>query len=330
MRRSVALAMLATLALGVTAQELPTAEELLARSIAYHDPEGVWNSTYLRLTGQYTAPDGQPEGSETWMIIDNLNGSFEYMLTIGGVEARAYVRGDECTVYYNGQLVTEEDSLPCSRLQDIRNQNLYLIGVPMKLRDAGTIVHPTASRTTFMGQEVLAIDVTYEPEVGREIWRFYFDPDTAALVGFRAHRESLEQGETVALDGELVIGSLRIPKTRLWYQNRDLDTLVSIETLRGVGNTPERTRGISELGHTFTEKNDTWWRMSYRFTVDNRSTEPLAGTVCARAVDADRVTIDEDRVRVNVNPGQSKEYTGFMLVRVPGARNVTALAVVPC
>ena len=41
MRRSVALAMLATLALGVTAQELPTAEELLARSIAYHDPEAL-------------------------------------------------------------------------------------------------------------------------------------------------------------------------------------------------------------------------------------------------------------------------------------------------
>ena len=143
------------------------------------------------------------------------------------------MRGDECTVYYNGQLVTEEDSLPCRRLQTIRNQNLYLIGVPMKLRDAGTIVHPTASRTTFMGQEVFAIDVTYEPEVGRDNWRFYFDPDTAALVGFRVG-ESLGPGETVALDGELVIGSLRIPKTRLWYTNPDLDTLASTETLRGV------------------------------------------------------------------------------------------------
>jgi hypothetical protein len=98
-----------------------------------------------------------------------------------------------------------------------RDTALYLTGVPMKLRDRGTIVHPTTTRTTFMGHEVFAIDVTYEPEVGDVNWRFYFDPDTAALVGFRFHRESLDDGEYAALEGEVVAGSLRIPKTRRWY-----------------------------------------------------------------------------------------------------------------
>ena len=58
LKQILALALLAALPLGVDAQEESPAERLLSRSIAYHDPEGVWDDSILRLAVSWTDPDG--------------------------------------------------------------------------------------------------------------------------------------------------------------------------------------------------------------------------------------------------------------------------------
>jgi len=58
--------------------------------------------------------------------------------------------------------------------------------------------------------------------VGKDIWYFYFDKKTVALIGYRFyHDESKNDGEYITLDGEEIIQGIRIPKNRKWYYNKD-------------------------------------------------------------------------------------------------------------
>jgi len=92
----------------------------------------------------------------------------------------------------------------------------------MKLRDPGTIIAPTVWTETINGSEYLKIKVTYDPEVGGDIWYFYFDPDTYALSAYRFyHDESANDGEYILLEGEEIHSGIRFPAKRSWYINAD-------------------------------------------------------------------------------------------------------------
>ena len=44
--------------------------------------------------------------------------------------------------------------------------------------------------------EVVQLRATYDPEVGEDIWDFFFDPETYALVGYRFFRDEAARGGT--------------------------------------------------------------------------------------------------------------------------------------
>ena len=71
-------------------------------------------------------------------------------------------------------------------------------------------------------REVLALKVTYDAAVGEDIWYFYFNPETYAMVGYRFyHDEAANDGEYIVLEGMEIQNGLRIPKNRTWYTNAD-------------------------------------------------------------------------------------------------------------
>jgi len=73
--------------------------------------------------------------------------------------------------------------------------------------------------------------VTYDPEVGDDIWYFYFHPETYALVGYRFyHNESANDGEYILFSGELESYGIRIPQTRKWYTHKE-DKYLGADTL---------------------------------------------------------------------------------------------------
>ena len=106
----------------------------------------------------------------------------------------------------------------------------------MKLRDPGTRIDPQVLDTEFSGEPALALRVTYDPDVGSDIWYVYFDPTTSALVGYRFYYdEEANDGEYIELEGEVEGAGLRIPKARTWYTHGDnrllgTDTLTRIES----------------------------------------------------------------------------------------------------
>jgi hypothetical protein len=209
-------------------------EKVLARSIDYHDPEGLWGREPLRLSFEESRPDGSMR--KTKVLIDSHHERFEWWSESGDDILEGSLVGEECTVRLNGSIEIpnakrEKHRLDCQRVILYRDYYTYLWGLPMKLRDPGTRLGPEIRETDFHGQPVLSLRVNYDPEVGGDTWYFYFDPDSAALVGYRFyHDEAANDGEYIVLEGEVKSGSLRLPKARTWYTHGD-ERLLGTDTL---------------------------------------------------------------------------------------------------
>ncbi len=213
-----------------------SAPELLNRSISFHDPDSKWNEIKMDLVIHMEGPGRTMRPSK--VVIDNKNGTFELRQITGGREMVWMVDNkDTCSflVDYREPLSqAEADSLNLTndRARRMRNYYSYLYGLPMKLRDEGTIIAPEVQQTTFNEKDVLALKVTYDEAVGSDVWYFYFNPDTYAMEGYRFyHDESINDGEYITLEGMSIENGIRIPRDRAWYVNKD-DRLLAIDYLK--------------------------------------------------------------------------------------------------
>lgn len=217
-------------------QSLPTAEAVLKASIQYHDPKGVWAKEAFQLSLRESRADGSAR--ETTIRLDNKTGAFELSQKREDHLLFRSIKGDQCETKLDGSTeISEEDRkkhrLTCDYNRNMSNYYTYLYGLPMKLRDPGTIIHETIQVKNFQGKELLEIKVTYDPEVGKDTWYFYFDPSSYALKGYRFyHDESKNDGEYITLAGEERIGKLRLPKVRKWYTHQE-DKLLGTDELVG-------------------------------------------------------------------------------------------------
>ena len=225
----VLLIILPGICLQVTAQELPDAQELLDRSIAYHDPDGVWyqrNHTIEVISKRPTAAD-----RISTVYLHHTVPVFGLDMQRDGHMIKTTLRDGACTATIDGSSeFTKEQGdmyrLSCEGITRWRDYHGYMLGLPMKLKDPGTIVDSEVQRTTFMDREVLSLRITYDTEVGADIWYMYLDPGTYALVGTRFyHDESKNDGEYIILEGEIEHAGIRLPKVRKWYYNNNAEYL---------------------------------------------------------------------------------------------------------
>lgn len=218
-----------------------SAEQLLERSMAFHDPDDNWNKSRFTLVVDMQIPGRPVRSSE--IVIDNEKGTFDLSVVQGGNLLQWSVDGldsAEMKVNFRAPNQAEADSLSLTtdRARRWRNYYCYLYGLPMKLTDDGTNIEEGVMETTFMGKPVLALKATYDEQVGKDTWYFYFNPDTYAMVGYRFyHDEAQNDGEYIVLEGMSIHNGLRIPKDRSWYTNAEnkllgTDYLVSMEVER--------------------------------------------------------------------------------------------------
>lgn len=210
--------------------------QLLDKSVAYHDPQNEWAQTPTVIKLYESRPGGSYRRSQVMMeegnerfILQQIRGRNEI--------TRAY---DEtgCTFSLDGRTegFTPEEvrqhRLSCEDGVVYRDYYTYLWGLPMKLRDPGTIIEEKVYQVDFFGQELLEMKVTYSEEVGGDIWYFYFHPETYALSGYRFyHDEAANDGEYILLEDEAAVGSLKLPAKRHWYTHGDRKYLGSDEIL---------------------------------------------------------------------------------------------------
>lgn len=214
------------------------AAQLVNRSIAFHDPEGAWGSRAIEMVWFGTGSDGGERVS-----VDLGFGSDESDFSLSGRYAGSSIEyevsGEDWAATVDGDGSPDEETLARMRLDREdgvfwRSYYGFLAGLPMKIADPGTRLVPEVAETTFEGRDVHAVRVTYDPEVGGDTWYFYFDADTAELVGCRFyHDESANDGEYITFDGLVEGGGLRLPRYREWYTNAG-DRFLGSDEIRSV------------------------------------------------------------------------------------------------
>ncbi|NHF60420.1 hypothetical protein FK220_013785 [Flavobacteriaceae bacterium TP-CH-4] len=199
--------------------------ELLERAIQYHDPNNEWISFQGILSITMKTPDQKERISD--IVIDLPKQYFKLTAIKEGVRLDQTLDKGKCTLALNGSSTfSDEDAkthrLTCERANMMKDYYTYLYGLPMKLKDPGTIIDPNVQTKIFKDKEYLVLKVSYDEEVGKDTWYFYFDPGTYAMEGYQFfHDESKNDGEYIVLDGIEEVSTIKMPKTRAWYFNKD-------------------------------------------------------------------------------------------------------------
>jgi hypothetical protein len=222
--KKICLLLLMILPLYLLAQSF-TASQLLEKTIQYHDPNDNWDTFNSTLKfGQETPDDSN---AFRWAHINNTEGSFAFWQEKEEGKIKHFIKDNVCEHTVAGKADFSEETakkykLNCKRTQLWRDYYTYLYGLPMKLKDSGTLLSDAVLDTTFMDKSCWAISITYDEEVGKDKWYFYLDKSTFALIGYRFfHDESKNDEEYIVLKEEAIVQGVRIPKVRSWYYNLD-------------------------------------------------------------------------------------------------------------
>ena len=215
------------------------AEELLRRTIAFHDPSGRWMQSTFQFDIKSTYADGRARVRKS--RVNFATGAYEQNQEVEGRRVRMAVTNGNCAIEVDGQRDVPPDfaqkhRLSCERAKLFRNYISYLWGLPMKLKDPGTRLDPKVETGTFRGEKVRVLTVRYEPSTGTDVWRFYIRERTAEMIGY-AFEKADGKGEYIVLEGIQVLSNgARIPRVRKWYETKGdvflgSDVLLSADVL---------------------------------------------------------------------------------------------------
>jgi hypothetical protein len=201
-----------------------TGSQLLEKAIEYHDPNGNW----AKFSGTFNVTMKTPTKSDRNSII-SLDLPNEYFNLFAAQDKTSYqytLQDQKCNINFNGRIATEKEktanNLSCERAKMYQDYYTYLYGLPMKLKDAGTIIHEKVALKKFKEKNYLVLKVSYEKEVGEDTWYFYFDKNSFQLKRYQFfHDESKNDGEYIVLKNELNVNGIFMPKDRSWYYNKD-------------------------------------------------------------------------------------------------------------
>ena len=218
--------------------------DLLKKTIAWHDPKNNWGKLKARLYLTNTSSEGKEKNFE--LEFDNKTGYFCYISKQDNKEiVKGFSQGKEFFLVDGSKDFSVEDikkyKLTAESVKGIRNFYGYLYGLPMKLTDAGVNLSDTVANEEMNGKTYPTIHVSYDPAVGKDNWFFYCDSETGALRAYRFNHGTAGSGEYILLEEELNVNGVRLPKIRKWYLNKDnkylgTDNLIKAEKLTAYRN----------------------------------------------------------------------------------------------
>lgn len=134
--------------------------ELLEKAIKYHDPNNNW----LSFNGIFNVTMETPNNLNriTKIVINLPKEHFYLKAKRNNVTTEYNLNKNECSITLNGKTnLTDEElkakNLSCKRAHLFKNYYIYLYGLPMKLKDKGTIIDNKVEQKTFKGKNLFGI-----------------------------------------------------------------------------------------------------------------------------------------------------------------------------
>jgi len=211
-------------------QEQFTSKQLLDKAIKYHDSNNKWETFNGTFNVTMETPNNSNRNSK---IIINLPEERFYLRAKKDTLITVYdINKTKCSISLNDKTNLSDDvlkahNLSCERANLYKNYYTYLYGLPMKLKDEGTIIDNRVEQKIFKGKEYLVLKVTYDEAVGSDVWYFYFNPKTYAMEVYQFFKTDesgaikKDSGEYILLTNEVVVNGIKMPKNRAWYYNKD-------------------------------------------------------------------------------------------------------------
>jgi len=206
-----------------------TSNEILDKSIQYHDPNGTWNSFTGGFTVEMTTPNASKRTSV--ILIDIPKEYFNVTATRDSVVTTYAIDKGKCQMAYNVKVIDSIEAkgknMSCDKATLYKNYYTYLYGLPMKLKDPGTLLNNKVEKRRFKNKDYLVLKVNYDAAVGSDVWYFYFNPKTYAMEVYQFFKtdengnENSESGEYILLSEESNVNGIKIPRVRAWYYNKD-------------------------------------------------------------------------------------------------------------
>ena len=203
------------------------ARALLERSLAWHDPAGLWGTRPYSFSWVTTRPDGTIGYDFDITLLPNGDLAFEGTRAGHRIEYR--VEGDTVRVRVDGAVLGRDeiaaevrDALVLDREGGRFWQGYlgFLGALPFCLDEPDVFLEEEVAEEELDGRPVLAIRAHFQPGVGTDRWTFWFEPETAELVGCRFDRaDPNKAGETILFERVSSIDGLRVPRTRRWFVN---------------------------------------------------------------------------------------------------------------
>ena len=141
-------------------QEL-TGTQLLNKAIQFHDPQGKWKTFEGTLFLSTEISDRPNRESE--VKINLPKEYFSMKMKQEDKVTESIIEKGKCSFQLNGKTPTEEEAkaneLSCDRANLFKNYFSYLYGLPMKLKDPGTLIDPKVNRKKFKGKEYLLLSI---------------------------------------------------------------------------------------------------------------------------------------------------------------------------
>lgn len=198
-------------------QEPLTSEEILAQSIAYHDPGSKWSNlnTKFEIESQSVFNDNNKDTIE--LRFDILKDKFGYN----------NYRTNEVVSFEGANCYAHSMKGLCESKGWTKNFYTYIWGLPMKLKDEGTVLSSIVVDTLFFEKPCYALSVKYEAES----WLYFINKESSKLEGFQfIFNNDNEKGEYVRNIGNSDMSGVDVPMKRIWYdlKGKELGTDVVV------------------------------------------------------------------------------------------------------
>jgi hypothetical protein len=207
------------------AQAQLAAFDILQKSIKVHNPKQQW----YRLKGEFDMSIVREKQADRFFTIalDLPKKQFSYHVKTDSLRYSQSFKGDKFAISFNGKSTISEADVKKRELTQTRTQYLrevyeYLLLLPMRLKNDSIHLSKTYSTEIFNKATCYKLTLQYEPINENETWHFFIDTQSFILKGYQFYvKDKATNGEYIYLEDYTTFKGILMPKTKLWYWNKD-------------------------------------------------------------------------------------------------------------